>query len=91
MNAAVMELVDMTDLKSVELKARGGSSPPSGTKIKDMNKKLYRGNGYIGGVCQGLGQWSGIPSILWRVGFLFFIPAAFWVYVVLWMVLKKNY
>ena len=26
-----MELVDMTDLKSVELKARGGSSPPSGT------------------------------------------------------------
>tara|TARA_R110000782_G_scaffold101926_3_gene188832 strand:- start:72 stop:188 length:117 start_codon:yes stop_codon:yes gene_type:complete len=31
MNAAVMELVDMTDLKSVELKARGGSSPPSGT------------------------------------------------------------
>ena len=27
-----MELVDMTDLKSVGLKARGGSSPPSGTK-----------------------------------------------------------
>ena len=56
-----------------------------------MNKKLNRGNGYIGGVCQGLGEWSGIPSILWRVGFLFFIPAAFWVYIVLWMILKKNY
>jgi phage shock protein PspC (stress-responsive transcriptional regulator) len=60
-------------------------------KLKNMNEKLYRRTGYVGGVCQGLGEWSGIPSILWRVGFLFFIPAAFWVYVVLWMVLKKNY
>ena len=60
-------------------------------KLKNMNEKLYRRNGYVGGVCQGLGEWSGIPSILWRVGFLFFIPAAFWVYLVLWMILKKNY
>ena len=29
-----MELVDMTDLKSVGLKARGGSTPPSGTNLK---------------------------------------------------------
>ena len=37
-----MELVDMTDLKSVELKARGGSSPPSGTnKIKEYGK-IYK-------------------------------------------------
>tara|TARA_R110001583_G_scaffold4513_2_gene25991 strand:+ start:2541 stop:2807 length:267 start_codon:yes stop_codon:yes gene_type:complete len=86
-----MELVDMTDLKSVELKARGGSSPPSGTKIKDMNKKLYRGNGYIGGVCQGLGEWSGIPSILWRVAFLFVIPAALCIYLTLWFFIKKDF
>ena len=81
----------MTDLKSVELKARGGSSPPSGTKIKDMNKKLYRGNGYIGGVCQGLGEWSGIPSILWRVAFLFVIPAALCIYLTLWFFIKKDF
>jgi|TARA_R110002074_G_scaffold89427_2_gene196599 phage shock protein PspC (stress-responsive transcriptional regulator) len=56
-----------------------------------MNKKLYRRNGYIGGVCQGLGKWSGIPSILWRVAFLFFIPAAMWVYFILWIVLSKKY
>ena len=43
-----------------------------------MSKKLYRGDGYIGGVCQGLGDWSGIPSILWRVAFLFIIPFALW-------------
>lgn len=28
-----MELVDMTDLKSVGMKSRGGSSPPSGTNV----------------------------------------------------------
>jgi len=56
-----------------------------------MSKKLNRGNGYIGGVCQGLGEWSGIPSILWRIGFLFIIPAAFCIYIVLWISLKKNY
>jgi len=56
-----------------------------------MNTKLYRGWGYIGGVCGGLGRWSGIPSFLWRVAFLFFIPAAFWIYLVLWVVLSKKY
>ncbi len=55
-----------------------------------MNKKLYRGDGYIGGVCQGLGDWSGIPSILWRVSFLFIIPFALWVYLVLWIFVSKE-
>jgi len=56
-----------------------------------MNKKLYREWGYIGGVCGGLDTWSGIPAILWRIAFLFFIPAAFWVYLILWIVLSKKY
>lgn len=55
-----------------------------------MENKLYRGDGYIGGVCQGLGEWSGIPSILWRVAFLCIIPAAFCVYIILWMFLSKE-
>lgn len=55
-----------------------------------MNNKMYRGNGYIGGVCSGLGEWSGIPSILFRIGFLFFIPAAFWIYLILWVVLSRD-
>ena len=33
-NATVMELVDMTDSKSVAF-GRGGSSPPSGTKFEE--------------------------------------------------------
>jgi phage shock protein PspC (stress-responsive transcriptional regulator) len=55
-----------------------------------MNKELYRGNGYIGGICSGLGDWSNIPSILWRIAFLFFIPAAVWVYLIMWVVLKNK-
>lgn len=55
-----------------------------------MKNKLYRGDGYIGGVCKGLENWSGIPSILIRIAFLFFIPAAFWVYVALWVFLSKE-
>jgi len=56
-------------------------------------KTIYRRNGYIGGVCQGLGDWSYIHPILWRIAFLFIIPAAFWVYIILWMYLseKKEY
>ena len=45
----------------------------------------------IGGVCGGIGEWSGIPPILWRIAFLFFIPAAFWIYIALWVLLKKQW
>tara|TARA_Y100001972_G_C7543493_1_gene273383 strand:- start:315 stop:500 length:186 start_codon:yes stop_codon:yes gene_type:complete len=55
-----------------------------------INKKLYRGDGYIGGVCKGLGEWSGIPSILWRIVFLFVLPWALTIYIVLWIFLKKE-
>lgn len=36
-----------------------------------MNKNLFRYQGYIGGVCEGLSIWSGMPSILWRISFVF--------------------
>jgi len=55
-----------------------------------MNNNLFRYQGYIGGVCEGLGIWSGIPSILWRISFAFFTPAAFWIYIILWIFLKKS-
>tara|TARA_R100000544_G_C2190325_1_gene41348 strand:+ start:55 stop:237 length:183 start_codon:yes stop_codon:yes gene_type:complete len=55
-----------------------------------MNNKLYRGDGYIGGVCQGLGDWTNIPAILWRVAFLFVIPGALFIYLILWIFLKKD-
>ncbi len=56
-----------------------------------LNRKIYRGGGYIGGVCHGLGNWSGIPSILWRILFLFAGGGMFWIYILLWIVLPKRY
>ena len=56
-----------------------------------MSNNLFRCGGYIGGVCEGLGIWSGIPSILWRIAFAFFIPAGFWIYIVLWIITKKSF
>ena len=56
-----------------------------------MNNNLFRYQGYIGGVCEGLSIWSGIPSILWRISFVFFIPAAFWIYIILWIFLKNLF
>ena len=56
-----------------------------------MRDRLYRGDGYIGGVCQGLYEWSGIPAILWRVAFLFIIPFALWAYIALWIFVPERY
>lgn len=54
-----------------------------------MGKKLYRVNGYIGGVCAGLGKWSGIPAILWRILFLF-AAGGFWAYLLLWIFVEQK-
>jgi phage shock protein C len=53
-------------------------------------KKLYRypEKGYIGGVCYGLGEHTGVDPILWRLSVLF---SGCWViYLVLWIILKKE-
>jgi phage shock protein PspC (stress-responsive transcriptional regulator) len=42
-----------------------------------MNNNLFRYQGYIGGVCEGLGIWSGIPSVLWRISFVFLFQLGF--------------
>lgn len=58
-----------------------------------MNKKLFRQGGYIGGVCGGLGEWSGIPSILWRLAFICGLCVAsgtFWIYILMWIFVKQN-
>ena len=53
-------------------------------------EKLFRfpKKGYIGCVCHGLGEHTGIDPILWRILAFFggFLP----VYIVLWIFLKKG-
>ncbi len=57
-----------------------------------MNKRLYRGNGYIGGVCEGLGEWIGIPPILWRILAIFMLslPFTLMVYILMWIFVKRK-
>lgn len=53
-------------------------------------EKLYRypKKGYIGGVCYGMGEHTGVDPILWRLSVLF---SGFWViYLALWIILKKG-
>jgi phage shock protein PspC (stress-responsive transcriptional regulator) len=47
--------------------------------------RFYRRNdSYVGGVCGGLEDFTGIPAIVWRLAFLFVIPCAFWIYLAIW-------
>jgi phage shock protein PspC (stress-responsive transcriptional regulator) len=55
-----------------------------------MSKLLFRGDGYIAGVCEGLGEWSGIPSVIWRLCFLFVFPYAVTIYILLWIFINKK-
>jgi phage shock protein PspC (stress-responsive transcriptional regulator) len=64
-----------------------GSRLLKSTQMNDGPLRL--GDGYIGGVCAGLAEWSGIPAILWRIAFLFVFPYAFWIYLILWVFLPR--
>jgi phage shock protein PspC (stress-responsive transcriptional regulator) len=54
-----------------------------------MDKGLYRRDGYIGGVCQGIGEYTNTSPIAWRLIFLL-VPAGFWAYLILWVGLKRQ-
>jgi len=55
-----------------------------------MRKKLQRfpKQGYLGGVCHGMGEHTGIDPILWRI--LSFFGGFALIYLILWIVLKKG-
>jgi phage shock protein PspC (stress-responsive transcriptional regulator) len=53
-------------------------------------QKLYRfpKKGYIGGVCYGLGEHTGVDPIIWRI---LSVIGGFWaVYLILWVLVKKS-
>jgi|TARA_R110000822_G_scaffold279299_1_gene401064 phage shock protein PspC (stress-responsive transcriptional regulator) len=58
-------------------------------KRKEMKNKLYRTNGYLGGVCQGIADYTDTSAIAWRLIFLF-VPCGFWAYLALWILLKEH-
>ena len=44
---------------------------------------------YIGGVCTGLGAYTNIDPIFWRIIFIF-LPSGFWIYLLMWALTKKQ-
>lgn len=50
---------------------------------------LRRSNGYIGGVCEGIAKTTDTSALAWRILFLF-LPGSFWIYMFLWILLKKE-
>jgi phage shock protein PspC (stress-responsive transcriptional regulator) len=52
--------------------------------------KLYRfpKSGYIGGVCHGLGNHTGLDPIIWRIIAIF--GGFGLIYIILWIILEKG-
>ncbi len=48
-----------------------------------MNFTRSSKDNYISGVCGGLGEYTGIDPIIWRLAFVFLCPAAIGVYIVM--------
>jgi phage shock protein PspC (stress-responsive transcriptional regulator) len=54
-------------------------------------KKFYRGFGYIGGVCEGLGNYFNIDPIWIRLLFcagLYY--GSLWIYILFWVFTEDN-
>lgn len=51
--------------------------------------KFYRRGGYIGGICEGLGDLFGMPSIIFRIIFLFGNFPSVLVYLIIWIFTKR--
>lgn len=49
-----------------------------------------RRDSYVGGVCGGLEDATGIPAIVWRILFLFVVPCAFCVYLAVWAFTEER-
>jgi len=60
-------------------------------KMNDF-RRLYRSrsNRVIAGVCGGIGDYFNIDPVIIRLIMIFIIPAAFWVYIVMWLVIPES-
>lgn len=55
-------------------------------------KKFFRKekDSYIGGVCTGLEDYTGIDVLLWRIAFIFLCGPNVLLYVLLWTLAPKK-
>lgn len=63
-------------------------------KIEKRSLKLYRDPEHkkLAGVCSGLAKWTGVPAVIYRLGFI--LTTLLWgaglpIYVILWLAMDK--
>lgn len=61
------------------------------TSSEETPRKLYRNSNdqIIGGVCSGLAHYLKVDPVWMRILFVLFFGFLFWVYIILWLVLKS--
>lgn len=71
----------------------GESKSTADESLHEGSKSLYRNANekIIGGVCSGLAHYFKTDPAWFRLGFLVFFGILFWVYIILWIVLKEKH
>lgn len=67
--------------------------PPPATSVRRAPLRRSGTDYVIGGVCGGLGEFTGVESFLWRIGFIafgFFGGEGLLVYLLLWVLIPDS-
>lgn len=72
--------------------AGGSFANGDASSVENDRQSLYRNSGdqIIGGVCSGLAHYFKVDPVWIRLLFVLFFGILFWVYIVLWIVLKPR-
>lgn len=64
----------LTDEEFARAKARILHGGPGAPRVGQLHRRRH--GAWLAGVCSGLARFSGVHVAVWRVAFLFFLPAA---------------
>ncbi|OPZ15428.1 MAG: DNA-binding transcriptional activator PspC [Bacteroidetes bacterium ADurb.BinA261] len=83
---------ESSDSTSGEKQSSFQSKKESESSTEDQTRGLYRNSNdkIIAGVCSGLGYHFKIDPVWFRLAFILFFSVLFWVYIILWIVLKPK-
>ncbi|HQG07171.1 MAG TPA: PspC domain-containing protein [Dysgonamonadaceae bacterium] len=83
---------ESSDSTSGEKQSSFQSKKESESSTEDQTRSLYRNSNdkIIAGVCSGLGYHFKIDPVWFRLAFILFFSVLFWVYIILWIVLKPK-
>ena len=83
---------ESSDSTSGEKQSSFQSKKESESSTEDQTRSLYRNSNdkIIAGVCSGLGYHFKIDPVWFRLVFILLFSVLFWVYIILWIVLKPK-